>query len=43
MKTDVTFRSVLAAELVARLQTLGMTPSAFERRAGLSHHTFQNI
>ena len=43
MKTDLEFRGVIAAELVARLQTLGVAFTTFERNEGMSHHTFQNI
>lgn len=43
MKTDLEFRGLLATEMAARLQSLGMSPSSFERREGMSHHTFQNI
>lgn len=43
MKTDLEFRGVLAAQLAARLQTLGVAYTTFERNEGMSHHTFQNI
>ena len=43
MKTDLEFRGVIAAEMAARLQTLGVAFTTFERNEGMSHHTFLNI
>lgn len=43
MKTDLEFRGLVAIELAARLQTLGVAFTTFERNEGMSHHTFQNF
>jgi hypothetical protein len=43
MKNDLEFRGVLATEMAARLQVLGMRPSTFERCESLAHGTFKNI
>jgi len=43
MKTDLEFRGLVALELAARLQALGVAFTTFERNEGMSHHTFQNF